>query len=538
MNLAGAFVASVQKNSQKIALFWGEREYSYNELWLLTNYVSDQLRQQFGVKPGDRVGLWLKNCPEFVPAVFGILHAGAVVVPINNFLKADEVNFILSDAGIDMLITDAELGAHYRALQAARPHLKLFRVEQIEANAQEIRNRAAEFAIPAPDPQNPATQPPYPLWPDRAESDLAMIIYTSGTTGKPKGAMLSHGNLLHNIESCRIVLRTVSADRFAVLLPLFHSYMLTCGLLLPLFIGGSIVLVKSLHPVRNVLQEIILRQATVMPAIPQVFRGMVNAPIPVPLPLRICVSGSAPLPAQILKEFEAKFHIPLIEGYGLSEASPVVAKNPLDRTRKAGSIGLPIPNVEMSIQDDTGRELRIGETGEVCVRGGNVMLGYWKQPAETAKVMRNGWLLTGDVGYRDNEGYYYITDRKKDMILVNGINVYPREVEEVLYQFPGVKEAAVVGVQDSRKGEQPVAYLVPTDGTVISEKALRHFLRRKLANYKIPRKVVIMSALPRNASGKVLKTTLRELPLPAADVTTICSAVAYSPASTAPSVQL
>jgi len=265
---------------------------------------------------------------------------------------------------------------------------------------------------------------------------------------------------------------------------------------------------------------------------------MVNAPIPVPLPLRICISGSAALPAQILKEFEARFHIPLIEGYGLSEASPVVAKNPLDRTRKAGSIGLPIPNVEISIQDDTGRELGTGETGEVCVRGGNVMLGYWQQPAETAKVMRSGWLLTGDVGYRDHEGYYYITDRKKDMILVNGINVYPREVEEVLYQFPGVKEAAVVGVHDSRKGEQPVAYLVPTDGATINEEALRHFLRRKLANFKIPRKVVIMTALPRNASGKVLKTTLRELPLPSTDVTTLCAAMTYNPVSAAPSVQL
>ena len=242
------------------------------------------------------------------------------------------------------------------------------------------------------------------------------------------------------------------------------------------------------------------------------------------MPLRICVSGSAPLPGQILNEFEARFHIPLIEGYGLSEASPVVAKNPLDRTRKAGSIGLPIPNVEMSIQDDNGRELPTGETGEVCVRGGNVMLGYWKQPAETAKVMRDGWLLTGDVGFRDHEGYYYITDRKKDMILVNGINVYPREVEEILYQFPGVKEAAVVGVHDSRKGEQPVAYLVPNEGAEISEKALRHFMRRKLANYKVPRKVIIMAALPRNAAGKILKTTLREMPLPSPDVAANCAA--------------
>jgi long-chain acyl-CoA synthetase len=500
MNLAGAFAETVQKQSQKIALFWGERQYTYADLSRQSVLVSRHLQQHFAVKPGDRVGLWLKNCPEFIPSLFGILHAGAVVVPINNFLKPDEVNYILGDAGIDVVITDAELGAHHRALEVARPHLKLFHIEQLG----ELETTAGSLG-------SEARHPPLP---ERAESDLAVIIYTSGTTGRPKGAMLSHGNLLHNVESCRIVLQTVAADRFAVLLPLFHSYMLTVGLLLPLLVGGSVVLVKSLHPVRNVLQEILQRQATVLPAIPQIFRSMVNAPIPVPLPLRICISGAAPLPAQVLTEFEAKFHIPLIEGYGLSETSPVVTKNPLDGTRKAGSIGLPIPHVEVSIQDDAGRLLGVGEIGEVCVRGGNVMLGYWKQPAETAKVMRNGWLLTGDIGYRDQEGYYFITDRKKDMLLVNGINVYPREIEEILYQFPGVKEAAVIGKPDSRKGEQPVAFVAANEGAVLDERALQKFVRRKLAGYKVPRKVVLLPALPRNATGKILKTALRELPIP------------------------
>ena len=500
MNLAGAFAETVQKQSQKIALFWGESHYSYADLWRSSVLVSHHLQQHFAVKPGDRVGLWLKNCPEFIPSLFGILHAGAVVVPINNFLKPDEVNYILGDAGIDVVITDAELGAHHRALEVVRPHLKLFRIEQLE----ELETTAGSLG----------SESRHSPLPKCAESDLAVIIYTSGTTGRPQGAMLSHGNLLHNVESCRIVLRTVAADRFAVLLPLFHSYMLTVGLLLPLLVGGSIVLVKSLHPVRNALQEILQRQATVLPAIPQFYRSMVNAPIPVPLPLRICISGAAPLPAQVLTEFEAKFHIPLIEGYGLSETSPVVTKNPLDGTRKAGSIGLPIPQVEVSIQDDAGRLLGVGENGEVCVRGGNVMLGYWKQPAETAKVMRNGWLLTGDIGYRDQEGYYFITDRKKDMLLVNGINVYPREIEEILYQFPGVKEAAVIGKPDSRKGELPVAFVAANEGAVLDERALQKFVRRKLADYKVPRKVVVLSALPRNATGKILKTALRELPIP------------------------
>ena len=505
MNLAGAFAESVQKQPQKIALFWGDREYSYADLWRQSLIIAEELRLRFAVKPGDRVGLWLKNCPEFIPSLFGILSSGAVVVPINNFLKADEVNYILADAGIDVLITDAELGTHHRALEIARPHLKLFRIEQLpELDKSADRLGQANAGVSSM-VSLPFTRP--------IESDLAVIIYTSGTTGRPKGAMLSHGNLLHNVESCRIVLQTVSTDRFAVLLPLFHSYMLTVGLLLPLLVGGSLVLVKSLHPVRNVLQEIVQRQATVVPAIPQFYRSMVNAPINVPLPLRLCISGAAPLPAQVLEEFEAKFHIPLIEGYGLSEASPVVTKNPLDGTRKAGSIGLPLPHVEVSIQDEAGHLLGAGEIGEVCVRGGNVMLGYWKQPAETAKVMRNGWLLTGDIGCRDDQGYYYITDRKKDMLLVNGINVYPREIEEVLYQFPGVKEAAVIGQPDSRRGEQPIAFVAPNEGVVLEEKAVQHFLRRKLADYKVPRKVVFLPSLPRNATGKILKTTLRELPV-------------------------
>ena len=526
MNVAEAFAESVRKHSHKIALFWGDREYAYQELWQQAVFVAEQLQQRFGVKAGDRVGLWLKNCPEFIPSLFGILHLGAVVVPINNFLKPDEVNHILSDAGIDVLITDTELGSHHRALEAARPHLKLFKVEEIDGKSphstgQGLKGKATETGVRGDERKTrghlissgrrPATSIHEPLTHRSHQEKLAAIIYTSGTTGRPKGAMLSHGNLLHNVESCRLVLQTVEADRFVVLLPLFHSYMLMVGLLLPLSVGGSIVLVKSLHPVRNVLQEILQRHATVLPAIPQFYRSMVNAPIHVRLPLRMCISGAAPLPAQVLIEFEAKFNIPLIEGYGLSEASPVVTKNPLDGTRKVGSIGLPVANVEVSIQDSTGRLLGTSEVGEVCVRGGNVMVGYWKLPEETAKTIRHGWLLTGDIGYRDADGYYFITDRKKDMLLVNGINVYPREIEDVLYQFPGVKDAAVIGKPDARRGEQPIAYVAANDGVVLEEKALQQFVRRKLADYKVPRQVIILPDLPRNATGKILKTTLREM---------------------------
>src|SRR5215469_10481509 len=291
---------------------------------------------------------------------------------------------------------------------------------------------------------------------------------------------------------------------------MFHSYMLTVGILLPLIVGGSIVIVKSLHPARNLIQEIYTKQPTILPAFPQFYRSLVNAELPGKLPLRICISGSAPLPGQVLKEFEERFKIPLIEGYGLSEASPVVAKNPLDGTHKPGSIGVPIPNVEMSIQDEDGKMLGSGQIGEICVRGANVMIGYWNELEETAKAFRNGWLLTGDVGYSDEDGYYYITDRKKDMLLVNGNNVYPREIEEVIYQFPDIKETAVVGQPDARRGEQAVAFVVPNDGVTLNGDALMKFVRSKLADYKVPRQIILSPPLPRNATGKILKTELRQ----------------------------
>jgi long-chain acyl-CoA synthetase len=491
MNLALAFANSVAQRPEKAALYYGESEWNYRALFARSRAVAADLAGRWGVKPGDRVGIWLKNRPEFILALFGVLGAGAVLVPINNFLKPDEVNYILADAGIDVLISEQELLAQAPALAAARPGLKFLPVESF-----------ADLAEPPADAS--------PLATTRAEGDLAVIIYTSGTTGRPKGAMLSHGNLLHNVNSCRIVLETVDMDRMAVLLPLFHSYMLTVGVLLPLLVGGTIVLVKSLGQTKLILQELFMRQATILPAIPPLYRALASSLVPLKLPFRLCISGSAPLPLQVLQDFEAKYHLPLIEGYGLSEASPVVAKNPLRGARKPGSIGLPIANVELSAQDDQGRVLGPGEVGELCVRGGNVMLGYWNQPTETAKVFRHGWLLTGDLGCRDTDGYFYITDRKKDMLLVNGNNVYPREIEEVIHQFPGVKEAAVIGVPDARRGEQPLAFVSPGEGVTLNERELIQFIREKMADYKVPKRVVFVPALPRNATGKILKTTLRE----------------------------
>jgi long-chain acyl-CoA synthetase len=488
MNLAAAFLESARKCAGKQAIFWGEDVITYDDLVAQSAWVARELINTRHVQPGDRVAIWLKNCPEFVSVLFGILQAGAVAVPINNFLKPDEVSYILKDCGAKMLISSGEMKEGTTRLGETVSSLQVLEIESM--------GRSNE---------------PIPYENNQAERDLAVIIYTSGTTGKPKGAMLTHGNLLHNVESCRQVLQAVSFDRFAVLLPMFHSFMLTVGILLPICVGGSLVLIKSLHPPKNIIGEILRNQATILPAIPQLFRTLANAPLPPNLPLRLCISGAAPLPVEVLKEFNARFPIPLLEGYGLSEASPVVTMNPIQGPWKAGSIGIPIPDVEVTIQNESGDILKPREVGELCVRGGNVMLGYLNQPDETRKVMRGDWLLTGDVGYMDEDGYIYITDRKKDMLLVNGINVYPREVEEIIYQFPGVKEAAVVSRPDSRKGEQPVAFVAANDGTVLDSKELVQFLRGKLADYKVPRQITIIPALPRNATGKVLKTTLRDM---------------------------
>jgi long-chain acyl-CoA synthetase len=489
MNLALAFAQSARRHPAKTALFWGDVRFTYGQFLAQTLWVANRLRTHFGVRPGDRVGLWLKNCPEFIPALFGVWQAGAVAVPINNFLKPGEVQFILADAGIEVIILDDSLQEGFAALAAARTGLKSFAVESFEAD-----EGMAGGAAPA-----------------GGEEGLAVIIYTSGTTGHPKGAMLSHGNLLANVESCRHVLKAVGDDRFVVLLPMFHSFMLTVGLLLPMLVGGSIVLIKTLHPAKNIILEIIHHRATLLPAVPPFFRALAHSPAPVDLPLRVCISGGAPLPGEILREFTARFPIPLLEGYGLSEASPVVTFTPIAGPWKAGSIGVPIRDVEVTIQNDAGEILPAGRTGELCVRGANVMQGYWNQPAATAEVMRNDWLLTGDIGHCDADGYFYITDRKTDMLLVNGINVYPRQIEEIIYQFPGVSEAAVIGIPDARKGEQPLAFVAGHGGVTLEERALLEYVRERLAEYKVPRRVVFLPALPHNATGKILKKELRKM---------------------------
>ena len=490
MNLVQAFLETALAAPDREAVFWGGDVVHYGELAAQARAIARLLRERFGIQPGDRVGLFLKNRPEFISALFGVFTTGAVAVPINTFLKAEEVQHVVTDAGLRIVISEAALADIFTAVQTAVPSLAIWPVESLG----DLPASPAEPVVP------------------RQPSDLAALLYTSGTTGKPKGAMLTHGNLAHNVESCRRVLLVVEFDRFALLLPMFHTFMLTVCVLLPMRTGGSVVLVRSLHPAKAMIQEIIANHATVLPAMAALFRALAQVPAEVRLPLRLCISGAGPLPGEILRAFNERFpEVPLIEGYGLTETSPVATVNPVKGTVKPGSIGLPIFDVEVSVQDDTGRPLPDGVEGEICVRGGNVMAGYWRQPEATAATMRDGWLLTGDIGKRDPDGYFFITDRKKDMIKPNGMNVYPREIEEVIYRFPGIKEAAVVGEPDERRGERALAFVSLDEGATFDERALIAFLKEHLADYKVPRRAVVLPALPRNATGKILKTKLREM---------------------------
>ena len=490
-NLPRQFIGVALENPEKTAIFWSETTYSFGQAHGLAKRLAKRLREEHGLQPGDRVGLWLKNCPEFIFSLFGILLAEGVVVSINSFLTLDEVGFILGDCEAKVLISEASMAEGTAKLRERLPQLDVIEVESLGQAEPEVPNDY--FAL------------------GQAPEDLALIIYTSGTTGKPKGAMLSHQNLMCNVAAVMEAVDIRLDDRMAVLLPMFHSFTMTVGLLLPMTQGVSIIAIKSLHPLKNIIAEIMQNEATVMPAIPQLYRALVNVDLPADLPLRVCLSGAAPLPVEVLNAFRERVGIPLLEGYGLSETSPVACTNPLHGTQKAGSVGVPIRGVEFQIRNDAGEVLPVGEPGEICIKGHNIMMGYWNNPEATEASIKDGWLLTGDIGRLDEDGYIYITDRKKDMLLVNGINVYPREVEEVIYQFDGIKEAAVVGVSDPRKGEMVVACVAPVEGRELDETALLAFLKTKLAAYKLPRKVMKMEALPRNATGKILKTNLREI---------------------------
>jgi long-chain acyl-CoA synthetase len=451
-----------------------------------------------GIDPGDRVALYSLNAPEFAAAYLGILKAGAAVVPINVMLNPNEITYILEDSGARGLFYHPVLSQ--AAEEAGRACSGLRFLACLRGG---VGPTLDDFAASAAEP---------PAWEADPGEQLAAILYTSGTTGRPKGAMLSHASLMANAAAVAQVLGLrPGEDRMLVVLPMFHAFAATVGMLTPLLHGLGLVVLDRFEP-RLVSAAIERHGATVFLGVPSMYSLLLRVgdeALRQWRSVRFCVSGGAAMPRAVMSAFEQRFRIPVLEGDGPTECSPVTCVNPLDGPRKAGSVGLPIPGVEMRIAAPDGRTLADGEHGEVCVRGANVMKGYWGLEAETAASFFGDWFRTGDLGYRDRDGYFFLVDRIKDLIIVNGMNVYPRMIEEVLYRHPQVAEAAVVGEPHGLHGEIPVAHVVPAPGARPGASELRDWCREHLGRHEVPRRVLVRESLPKNAAGKILKRELR-----------------------------
>ncbi len=500
MTLLDMLALTAGRVPHRPALVFRERHLTYAEFQTGARKVGGILRS-VGIAQGDRVILMAPNVPEFGLGYFGILFTGGTVVPLNPLLKAEEVQYILEDSGAAAMVS---LQASYPLLRAARTSVgRKIPALVLDARAGDVD--AGDVAVSSLQEDTPAIEP------ELDAGDVAVCLYTSGTTGRPKGALLTHGNLLANIHSFREVLCVTEDDVFLAVLPLFHAYGATALFLEPLSAGASVVLEPRFTP-EAVFQALAQHRVTIFMGVPSMYAVLASLPRPPQnfSSVRLCISGGAPLSPRVLEGFEARYGVPIYEGYGPTECGPVLTVNPPGGLRKVGSVGLPIPQVELRVVDEAGKPLPAGEVGEIAARGPNVMKGYLNRPEETREVLRDGWYYTGDLGRMDEDGYFYILDRKKDMILVGGLNVYPREVELVLSRHPAVAEAAVIGVPDPIRGEAAKALVTLRDGQAVSPHDLLQWCRERLANYKAPRTIEVVPELPKTLTGKILKTILRE----------------------------
>ena len=492
-NLAQNLAATVARHGDRIALKLDDLELSYRMLDEGAARVAGMLRSK-GMGPGDRVGIMLPNVPYFPVAYYGALRIGATIVPMNVLLKGREVTFYLKDPAVKVLIAwhDFADAAQTGAGEAGADLVlvKPGEFEQLLAGAEPVREVA-----------------------DRAGDDTAVILYTSGTTGTPKGAELTHENLRRNSEVSRGLFDLAEEDVVLGALPLFHSFGQTCAMNNCVGSGAMLTLVPRFDPAKAL--EIIARdKVTVFEGVPTMYAAMLQHPDADSADtssLRVCVSGGAAMPGEIMRAFEEKFGCIILEGYGLSETSPVASFNHPDRGRKVGSIGTPIEGVEMKVVDDEGNDVAQGDVGEIVIRGHNVMKGYWNRPDATADAIRAGWFHSGDMAKVDEDGFFFIVDRKKDMIIRGGYNVYPREIEEVLYEHPAVAEAAVVGVPHPELGEEVAAAVALKAGREVSADDLQAYVKEQVAAYKYPRRIWFLDELPKGPTGKILK---REIDVP------------------------
>lgn len=488
------------------ALILGGRSLDYATVHALAQRMGGVLRG-LGVQPGQHVALLLPNVPQFTVSYFGAHYAEAAVVPLNVLLTAEEVQYHLEDSESVAIVAwegfyEAARGGVEGAPRCA--HLILVKADPTDLSAPEgALSFNALMAAAQPITEMPATQP----------DDTAVILYTSGTTGRAKGAELSHFNLFFNAHYVRTQLLPIDGQTVALCtLPLFHSFGQTVIQNAVLGAGGTVVLLPRFTP-DDAVTLMKRHQVTLFAGVPTMYFALLHHPMLDPADLgslRHCVSGGSAMPVEVMRAFDARMGVNILEGYGLSETSPVASFNRLDRPKKPGSIGLPIWGCELRLTDAEGHVITEADTpGEICIKGHNVMKGYFRRPEATAEVMRGGWFSTGDVGVRDAEGYYFIVDRKKDMIIRGGFNVYPREVEEVLYAHPAVAEAAVIGVPDERLGEEIKAVVAFKPGQSATEEALSAHCRAHLAAYKLPRAFELREALPKGPTGKILKRALR-----------------------------
>jgi len=468
------------------------KKYSFGEMDRLASVFAAFLLSQ-GMRRGERVALLSCNRHEYIASYFGIIRAGGCVLPVNNLLTHEEVDFILQDAGISLVFYDAECSGTVSRLRE-RDGRKFFSL--VETAAWSSRG--------------------LPDVPRSRLDDVSTILYTSGTTGRPKGALLTHRNIISNALAATEAIRITAKDRFVVFLPLFHSFTFTVCVVLPLLLGAMLSLLPGVRPFTRVVKSLILDRITLFVAIPTVYKILAEKDMPflvkLLLNLRLCVSGAAPLPVKVIREFESAFKVPLLEGYGLTEASPVVSINPAEKGRnRPGTVGLPLPGIDVKVVDDAGSPVPAGSPGELIVRGPNVMQGYLNRPEDTANAVRDGWLFTGDIASIDEDGFIRIIDRKKDLIIVDGLNVYPYEVEEVLYRHPAVKDCSMIGVpHEHEEGKElGIMYVVLREGAAATVKDLREYLAEHVAHYKIPRRFLFTEDLPRTATGKIMKKELR-----------------------------
>lgn len=512
LNLATLLEVSTREYPNKTAFVFAEHRLSYAQINGAANQIANGLKH-IGIQRGDKVALSCPNLPYFPIIYYGILKAGATVVPLNVLLKRREIAYHLDDSdakayfcfqGTPELPMGQEGFAGFNEVDKCE-HFFMITAEPTAPSPIEGTTTLGQFMH---------NQPPTFGTVQTNPEDTSVILYTSGTTGRPKGAELSHFNMFFNAIISAQLGEITAEDIGLIVLPLFHSFGQTVQMNAGIYVGTTMVLLPRFEPgaVLGLMQE---ENVTFFSGVPTMYWALLNHDTSgydlekIAKNLRLCNSGGASLPLEVLRGFEKKFNVPILEGYGLSETSPVASFNHLHRERKPGSIGTPIWGVEMKVFDENDNECPAGESGEIVIRGHNVMKGYYKRPEVTEEVMRNDWFHTGDVGKMDEDGYFYIVDRIKDMIIRGGFNVYPREIEEVLLTHPAISLAAVIGMPHEKHGEEIKAFVVLKEGASATAEEIIAWSRENMAAYKYPRLVEFRETLPMNATGKILKTNLR-----------------------------